>query len=224
MPEIPAHAFMKSALLFHGGWEGHEPRACAEFFAAKLTSRGLEPTLSDSLSVLDDAARLATFSLIVPIWTMGTMTDQQEKNLVAAVLGGTGLAGFHGGMGDAFRGRIDYQWMVGGQFVSHPDNIKEYTVRIANRADPITAGLSDFRVRTEHYYMLVDPRNEVLATAAADSASAPWTNGVAMPCVWKKPHGAGRVFYSTLGHQRAEFEAVPEQLELTLRGMSWAAR
>ncbi|MEO7599755.1 MAG: ThuA domain-containing protein [Opitutus sp.] len=162
--------------------------------------------------------------LSVPLWTMGTLTREQEQHLVAAVEGGAGLAGFHGGMGDAFRGSIEYQWMVGGQFVAHPDNIKDYTVKIANRADPITAGLVDFEVKTEQYYMLVDPRNEVLATTVMESVSAPWTNGVVVPVVWKKVHGRGRVFYSALGHAAAEFRAVPQQLLITLRGMEWAAR
>lgn len=215
---------MKTALIVWGGWEGHEPKACADLFAAQLTNRGFTVQVADSLTMFDDPAQVAAFSLIVPNWSMGTLTDQQEKNLVSAVLGGTGLAGFHGGMGDAFRGRIDYEWMVGGHFVAHPDNLKDYTVHLVNRTDPITAGIEDFKVRSEQYYMLVDPCNEVLATSTFHSTSAPWTNGVVMPCIWKKHHGAGRVFYSSLGHQRAEFDAVPEQLEITVRGMVWAAK
>jgi len=215
---------MKSALIFCGGWACHEPEACAELFQTELSARGFSVEVAKTLSVLDDAAALARWSLIGPMWTMGTLAKEQENNLVAAVSAGVGLAGFHGGMGDAFRGSITYQWMVGGQFVAHPDNFKDYVVNIVDRNDPITAGLDDFKVRTEQYYMLVDPRNGVLATTVHQSSSAPWTNGVVMPCVWKKMHGAGRVFYSALGHQRSEFVNVPQQLELTLRGMQWAAR
>lgn len=215
---------LKKSLIVWGGWEGHEPQKCAEFFAAELPTRGFQVELSNTLSSFDDAAALAKYDLIIPMWTMGTLTGQQETNLVDTVKAGTGLAGFHGGMGDSFRGSINYQWMVGGQFVAHPDNLKDYTVNIVNRADPITDGISDFSVHTEHYYMLVDPRNEVLATSVAQSNSAAWTDGVIVPCVWKKVHGRGRVFYSTLGHKQAEFSAVPEQLEITLRGMVWAAR
>jgi type 1 glutamine amidotransferase len=128
-------------------------------------------------------------------------------------------------MGDAFRGSIDYQWMVGGQFVGHPDHpLGEYVVRIVKRDDPIMRGLADFKGRSEQYYLLVDPLNEVLATATFQCQSAPWLNGVVMPVVWKKHHGTGRVFYSALGHALKEFTEVPEQLELTLRGMVWAAR
>jgi type 1 glutamine amidotransferase len=215
---------MKRALLFFGGWAGHQPRECADFFAGKLAGRGFSPELSDSLSCLDDRKFLDAFDLIVPLWTMGSISERQELNLVGAVQAGVGLGGFHGGMGDAFRGSIGYQWMVGGQFVAHPDNCKEYMVNLVKPADPIVAGLADFRVRSEQYYMLVDPLNEVLASTVFISKSAPWIDGITVPVVWKKLHGAGRVFYSALGHELGEFMDVPEQLELTLRGLLWAAR
>jgi type 1 glutamine amidotransferase len=214
----------KKALIFQGGWDGHQPAQCAELFAARLAERGFAPEVVDALSALDDADRLKSFDLIVPLWTCGTLTAAQETNLVAAVVAGTGIAGFHGGMCDAFRGAINYQWMTGGQFLSHPDGIKDYVIRIVNHEDPITRGIPDFKVKSEQYYMLVDPRNEVLAVTTHQSVSAPWTNGVEMPFVWKKVHGAGRVFYSASGHQHREFIDFPEQLEITLRGMSWAAR
>lgn len=216
---------MKSALIFFGGWDGHEPKPCAELFAEQLTLRGYAVEVRDTLDALLEADRLNALSLIVPIWTMGTLNKQQGDNLVAAVRQhGVGLAGFHGGMGDSFRGHIDYQWMVGGQFVAHPDGIKPHRVNIVRPDDPIVAGIDDFDVTSEQYYMLVDPRNEVLATTTHQSTSAPFTNGVVMPYIWKKKHGEGRVFFSALGHQRHEFVDVPQQLEITLRGMDWAAR
>ena len=215
---------MKNALIVWGGWDGHEPKQCAELFAAKLAPRGFDVEVSDTLDVFTDTAKLAGLSLIIPIWTCGTLTPEQSKGVVDAVSSGVGIAGFHGGMCDAFRGNIDWQWMTGGQFLSHPDNLKDYTINIVNKTDPITAGISDFKVRSEQYYMLVDPRNEVLATTTHQSVSAPWTNGVVMPFVWKKLHGKGRVFFSAMGHQCSEFSAVPQQLEITLRGMTWAAK
>jgi len=44
-----------------------------------------------------------------------------------------------------------------------------------------------------------------------------------MPVVWKRRHGAGRVFYSALGHVAAEFD-VPQMRTILRRGMVWAAR
>lgn len=215
---------MKNALIVWGGWDGHEPKQCADLFAPKLAARGFNVEISDTLDVFTDTAKLAGLSLVIPIWTCGTLSPEQTKGVVDAVSSGVGIAGFHGGMCDAFRGNIDWQWMTGGQFLAHPDNLKDYTINIVNKSDPITAGISDFKVRSEQYYMLVDPRNEVLATTTHQSVSAPWTNGVVMPFVWKKLHGKGRVFFSAMGHQCSEFTAVPQQLEITLRGMVWAAK
>ncbi|MDE2813632.1 MAG: ThuA domain-containing protein, partial [Gemmatimonadota bacterium] len=125
---------------------------------------------------------------------------------------------------DSFRNNTTYQFMVGGQFVSHPDGIIDYTVNIAAPDDPIVAGLDDFQMHSEQYYMHTDPGNEVLATTTLEGRqSASWVNGTVMPVVWKRAWGAGRVFYSSLGHVARDFD-VPEAREIQRRGMLWASR
>ncbi len=94
---------------------------------------------------------------------MSTIEKPELENLTAAVSGGTGLAGFHGTMCDSFRNEPQYQFMTGGQWVSHPGNIIDYRVDIARPDDPIVNGIGSFAYRSEQYYMHVDPRNEVLA-------------------------------------------------------------
>jgi uncharacterized protein len=211
------------ALIVCGGWEGHEPREFAEHYATVLRDEGFAVEIADSLDALVDADALSRLRLIVPIWSMGEIAPDQLRGLLDAVAGGVGLAGFHGGMGDAFRAATDFQWMVGGQFVAHPDNIKDYDVTIVDHESPITRGLADFAVSSEQYYMHVDPSNEVLATTTFHPDSAPWVEGVVMPVVWTRRWGAGRVFYSSLGHSTTEL-AVPEVGEIQRRGMLWAAR
>lgn len=213
----------KRALIVAGGWEGHEPRQCASLFAGVLRQDGFEVEISGSLDTYLDAAALHQTDLIVPIWTMSTITPEQERGLLDAVAGGTGIAGWHGGMADAFRGNPAYQFMVGGQWVAHPGNIIDYTVQIANHDDPITAGLADFAMHSEQYYLHVDPSNEVLATTTFSGEYAPWIAGCVMPVAWKRRYGEGRVFYCSLGHLAADF-AVAEARELVRRGMRWAAR
>ena len=214
---------MKRARIVWGGWEGHQPKQQAEFWGGWLRSQGFAVELADSTEAFGDEAELASLSLIVPMWTMGTLTAEQSKALCAAVQGGVGLAGFHGTMGDSFRADPNYQFMVGGQWVAHPDDIRDYTVTITQPTDPILAGLRDFTMRSEQYYMHVDPANEVLATTRFETVSAPWINGTVMPVVWKRRHGAGRVFYCSLGHVVADFD-VPEARTIVQRGMLWAAR
>lgn len=213
----------RRALIVCGGWEGHEPGAFADHYAAVLRDEGFAVDVSSTLDALVDADALGRLSLIVPIWTMGEIGPDQLRGLLDAVAGGVGLAGFHGGMGDAFRAATDFQWMVGGQFVAHPDDIKDYDVTIVDRQSPITRGLADFAVTSEQYYMHVDPSNEVLATTTFHPHSAPWVEGVVMPVVWTRRWGAGNVFYSSLGHSTTEL-AVPEVGEIQRRGMLWAAR
>jgi type 1 glutamine amidotransferase len=211
---------MSDALIVWGGWDGHHPQAFAERCAAMLHEAGLSVDLSASLDALDD---LAGLRLIVPIWTMGAIPPGPLAALSQAVGAGAGLAGFHGGMGDAFRDAPEFQFMVGGQFVAHPDDIKDYDVAIADREHEITRGLADFHMRSEQYYMHVDPSNHVLATTVFDPVSAPWVAGTVMPVAWTRRHGEGRVFYSSLGHQPDDLE-VHEAGELLRRGMLWATR
>jgi hypothetical protein len=214
---------MKRALLVYGGWEGHEPRQCMELFAPLMQEMGFDVKVSDTLDAYLDQDLMRSLSLVVPIWTMGTISGEQEKGLLDAVKSGVGIAGWHGGMGDSFRNNTNYQFMVGGQWVAHPGNILDYTVNIVNHEDPITAGISDFSVRSEQYYMHVDPSNDVLATTTFSGIEAPWTQGCVMPVAWKRMWGEGRVFYSSLGHVAKDFE-VPEMLEIVKRGMLWASR
>ena len=209
-----------------GGWDGHEPRQCVDVLAPVLEGDGFEVTISDTMEVYKDQGLMRELSLVVPVWTMGTIDGDQEKGLLEAIQGGVGVAGWHGGMADAFRNNTNYQFMVGGQWVAHPDGIIDYRVNIVpeKKDDPIVAGLGDFDMHSEQYYMHVDPGNEVLVTTTLrDRESAPWVNGTVMPVVWKRTWGEGRVFYSSLGHVAADFE-VPEAKEIQRRGMLWAAR
>jgi len=213
----------KKAVIVWGGWEGHEPRQCVDIFAPILTGEGYEVTVSDDLDTYRDQDLMLAQDLIVPTWTMGAIAGDQEKGLLDAIAAGVGVAGWHGCMGDSFRNNTNYQFMVGGQWVAHPDNIIDYTVNII-ADDPIVAGLDDFAMHSEQYYMHTDPGNEVLATTTFEGReSAPWINGTVMPVVWKRQWGEGRVFYSSLGHVAKDFD-VPEAREIQRRGMLWASR
>jgi type 1 glutamine amidotransferase len=216
---------MRKALIVWGGWDGHEPEKVAEVFARVLQEEGFSVRIETSLDAFAEIAALRELHLIVPIWTMGKIEDRQRTPVIEAVAGGVGIAGCHGGMCDAFRECVDWQFMTGGNWVSHPggDGV-EYTVNITNSTSPITAGIEDFRVRSEQYYLHVDPAVEVLATTRfpiVDWYHSP-NRMVDMPVVWTKRWGAGRVFYSSLGHHADIFD-IREALEIARRGMLWAA-
>lgn len=215
----------RKALIVWGGWDGHQPKEVAEIFRGALDSHNFAVDVSDSLDAFLDE-NLQKYNLIVPVWTMGTITGEQERNLVNAVKSGVGIGGCHGGMCDSFRNNTEYQWMTGGQWVAHPGNDGvEYTVEIRDPDHFITQGVPTvFTVKSEQYYLHVDPAVRVLATTRFPVSDGPHVkNGpVDMPTVWTKYWGEGRVFYNALGHH-ADIVAQSEVLALCTRGLLWAA-
>ncbi len=214
---------MKSALFVWGGWDGHEPKQATAIFAPLMEQAGYATSICDNLDVYLDIDSLKRYDLIVQCWTMGEIKNEQLKGLSAAVASGVGFAGWHGGMGDSFRNATDYQFIVGGQWVAHPGGVIDYRVNITNHIDPITAGLDDFDMHSEQYYMHVDPGNQVLATTMFDGHIVPHISGTVMPVAWKRQWGQGKVFYCSLGHVAKDFD-VPQAREIVRRGMLWASR
>ena len=213
---------MRQALIAWGGWEGHEPEQCAAIIKGMLEEEGFGVQIKAGTEAFADPA-IAELSLIVPIFTASAITKEEERNLTKAVEGGVGLGGYHGGLCAAFRDAPEYQFMCGGQWVAHPGDIIDYRVNVTRRDDPVMAGIDDFSHRSEQYYLHVDPSNEVLATTVFSGEHAHWIDGVVMPVVWKRKHGKGRVFYSSLGHVASEF-AMPQMQTILRRGLVWAAR
>ena len=213
---------MARALITWGGWDGHEPDQVAGIFDEILTSAGHATTVTSSLDCFDDP-NLGDYDLIVPVWTMSQLSRETGAKVAEVVAQGTGIAGCHGGMCDAFRDNVLWQFMTGANWVAHPggDGV-EYTVRITSD-DPLVAGISDFDVSTEQYYLHVDPANNVLATTHTDKVS--WyhsPNGsVDMPVIWTRQWGLGRVYYNALGH-KANVIADGPAYELMRRGLLWA--
>lgn len=213
---------MKKVLVFRGGWDGHEPVKTSEILAKTLEGRGVELDMRDDQECLLEPGLHEKYAAIIPVWTMGKISWEAASALFEAVKAGTGLAGWHGGMCDAFRENTHYQFMTGGQWVEHPGGTEKYRVNIVSD-DPIVAGIEDFDVESEHYYMHVDPGNEVLATTQFNGRVYSWIAGVVMPVVWKRAYGAGRVFYCSLGHNAADFINFPQIPEIIARGVLWAA-
>ena len=216
----------RRALIVWGGWDGHEPQQVSQVFRTILEAEGFDVEVTESLDAFLDAEKMRALALVVPVVTMARITREQSQGVLAAVEGGVGIAGCHGGMCDAFREDTDWQFMTGGQWVAHPGNDGvRYAVEIRRGSNPLVEGIPDFTVASEQYYLHVDPAVEVLATTRFPIVPGPHSpNGaVDMPVVWTKRWGAGRVFYNSLGHHADVFD-IPEARELMRRGFLWAAK
>ncbi|WP_145148250.1 ThuA domain-containing protein [Paenibacillus xylanexedens] len=216
---------MSKALIVWGGWDGHEPEQVAAIFERILKEEQFEVEVSNTLESYADAEKLLGLDLIVPLWTMGKIEQELVNNVSAAVQSGVGLAGLHGGMCDAFRNNVDWQFMTGGQWVAHPGNDGvEYMVNMKRGSSPLLDHIEDFQVKSEQYYLHVDPAVEVLATTRFPVVTGPHAaNGpVDMPVVWTKRWGAGRVFYNSLGHH-ADIVDMKPVTEMMRSGFKWTA-
>lgn len=216
----------RRAVVVRGGWDGHVPVEATDRFIPFLEQKGFTVFVYDSLDVYVDADELARTDLVLQCWTQGTATDEQVAGLSKAVLAGTGLAGWHGGIVDSFRASSDYLHMTGGQWAAHPGDFVDYEVVVVpERADhPVVAGLDRWNHHTEQYWTLTDGLNDVLATSYFEAGpDTPWRRDMVAPAVWTRQWGAGRVFVSTIGHKLEDLD-VPEVRQLTERGLLWASR
>ncbi|MFH8251901.1 ThuA domain-containing protein [Microbacterium sp. B2969] len=228
----------KKALVVRGGWDGHKPVEASERFIPFLEEQGFAVRVEESTAVYADAEAMAATDLVVQCVTMSQIEREELAGLRAAVEAGTGLTGWHGGIADSFRASSDYLQLVGGQFATHPsvgpgeqrlegeENFRDYTVHFteAGRRHPVTAGLDDFDLHTEQYWVLYDGLIDVLATTTHPAEDwQPWNRPHTSPVVWTREWGAGRIVVSTPGHSLDVLDH-PTIRTIIERGMLWAAR
>ena len=226
----------KNIIYIYGGMKGHSPKESVNLFVPILEKEGASVKVFDNFSVYEDEKLMNEADLIIQIFTDAftsdpRMNNEQFKGLQNALINGTGFAGWHGGLGDSSPNPL-YHFIVGGDFVSHPGELKEmktaeYEVKIYDSEDYITNGISDFKINgSEQYYMMIDPNVKVLAVSEFKLNNWPTNEnkikGSFMPVIWKKNYGKGRVFYSSIGHYLREFE-IPEVLTMQMRGFRWAS-
>jgi len=233
-------AAQRSALVVRGGWDGHNPLEATARFVPHLERNGFEVRIEDSPEIYTDSEVMAGTDLVLQCYTMGTASDEAVQGLRSAVAAGTGFAGWHGGIADSFRNSSDYLHLVGGQFACHPpkephlidpdagpaNNYLHYTVNIRPKAadHPIVAGLRDFDLLTEQYWVLSDEYIEVLATTTLPArADDPWHQPVTSPAIWTRLWGKGRIFVATPGHSVDVLDD-PNVRTVIERGLLWASR
>ncbi len=228
----------KQALVVRGGWDGHEPVETTDSVIPFLEREGFTVRVEEQTAVYADRDTMDATDLVVQVNTMNTIADDELAGLIRAVRGGTGLAGWHGGIADSYRNSADYLQLIGGQFAHHAavpaeertgeqsDHYLDFTVTISpeKRDHPIVAGIADFDLHTEQYWVLSDAYNDVLATTEIVHRDFDaWHNSFVSPVVWTRAWGAGRVFVCTAGHKLDVLDD-PSVRTIVERGLLWASR
>lgn len=82
----------RKALIVWGGWLGHEPEQVTNIFAGILREENFEVEIDTTLDAFLDEEKLKKLHLIIPVWTMGSITPEQCAPVMHAVESGVGLA------------------------------------------------------------------------------------------------------------------------------------
>lgn len=228
----------RRALVVRGGWDGHEPVQTTDSVIPFLERNDFDVRVEEGTTVYADEQTMRATDLIVQVNTMNTIADAELAGLVGAVVRGTGMAGWHGGIADSYRNSADYLQMIGGQFAHHAavpaaerigeqsDNYLDFRVSIVpeRRTHPIVEGLDDFDLHTEQYWVLSDAYNDVLATTQIVHRDFDaWHRSFTAPVVWTRLWGAGRIFVCTAGHKLDVLDE-PSVRTIVERGLLWASR
>ena len=212
----------KNILVVWGGWDGHQPELFAKHIEKWLISENVNYKIHNGVDAYSDYEELIKYDLIIQSITMGQINELELNNLLKAVKNGVGFSGAHGGIADSFRNNPSYQFMVGGQWVSHPGGKVKFIVNILY--DELTVGIMDFELFSEQWYVHFDPNIDIIATTTFDGKYFPEIDGVVMPIAWKKLYGKGKVFCLTIGHNPDEFTKNENAWKLLTRGLKWATR
>jgi len=202
----------KIKTLVYSGGEIHDWKGCGDAIEEALAAAG-QFDITRVNNDLDCLLNLDPYEAIVFYHTVTSITDAQLKGLLKAVEGGKGFVGIHSAA-DSFRECSGYRYFIGGYFVTHPA-YRQYQVSVVDPTHPVTQGIDEFFATDEQYITGYDPGVNVLATAL-------W-RGKALPVIWTKSHGKGRICYIALGHNPESCRAEKFR-ELLVRGAVWAAQ
>jgi type 1 glutamine amidotransferase len=167
-------------------------------------------------------AELGRFGAVILLNTtgmpLGTAATDPLAALSAFVTGGGGLVGIHAASSTFYDPAQPWVPLIGGKFVDHPGSVRAAICHTEGTFAAIARLPKDFPVRDEIYTF-----SNLRADNQIDLRCDAFTGGGRLPIAWHRTEGAGRVFYTALGHDAAELAAGQKLLaDHVLPGILWA--
>lgn len=213
---------MARRLLVHTRTTAYRHDSIPAAIAAVRTLGDFDVTATEDPAALE--APLDPYAAVVFLSTSGEiLTRAGRERLAGYVEAGGGFVGVHAAA------CTEYEWpyygeLLGARFDRHPE-FQPGRVVVEDRTHPATRHLPAVWEFTDEWYdFRANPRDAVRVLACADESSYDGGGmGADHPLVWCREQGAGRVFYTTLGHASEAYED-PDFRAHLLGGISWAAR
>ena len=166
----------------------------------KLAAMGFTSDIVDADNNLFTDENLARYRLVVMVQSSGSpvgMGDAELNALTKFVRNGGALAGFHAATDVAYPPEHPYVALMGGKFIGHPGGIRAATCTpVAGAQHPAIAKIPAPFMQTDEIYTYsgLNPDNQVILRCSSSDGGPP------VPITWYRTEGAGRIFYTGLGH------------------------
>ena len=166
---------------------------------------------------------LKNYKLVVFLnTTLDVLNDTQQKAFESYIKNGGAYLGIHAASDTEY----DWPWygkLVGGYFVSHPEQQKA-KIDVVDKTHPSTAHLGDVWMHFDEWYNFKNLNPNVNVLLKLDESSYKGgTNGSNHPIAWYHEFDGGRAFYTGLGHTEASYDE-PEFRQHLLGGITWCLK
>lgn len=170
--------------------------------------------------------KLREYRVVIFLNTTGDVLDGgQQAAFEAYIRGGGGWVGVHSAADTEYAWPFYGELLGGAWFRDHPA-IQAATLRVEDGAHPSTRHFpASFPFTDEWYNFRVNPRGAARVLLAIDEASySPGAGAMGdhHPLAWSRSLGAGRAWYTNLGH-RSETYGDPLFAQHLLGGILWAS-
>ena len=166
---------------------------------------------------------LKNYKLVVFLnTTLDVLNDAQQKAFESYIKNGGAYLGIHAAADTEY----DWPWygkLVGGYFVSHPEQQKA-KIDVVDKTHPSTAHLGNVWMHFDEWYNYKELNPEVHVLLKLDESSYEGgTNGSNHPIAWYHEFDGGRAFYTGLGHTEVSYDE-PEFRQHLLGGITWCLK
>jgi type 1 glutamine amidotransferase len=175
--------------------------------AQSLTLEHVPSVAEMTPGTLGQASVLALFTIGETPWS----ADDRATITTRLRSGALSILGMHSAA-DSCAGWEEFGRLLGGRFDGHPWT-QRFAIDVVDRDHPSTAHLPDDWQLTDELYLFRDVRPDarVLLEARGDdldmSVADARRPSIGFPLAWCLREGAGRVFYTALGHFPSAYES-----------------
>lgn len=214
--------------------DGPSVEAARAAIQAMALRKGWSVVVSDKGGAITPA-NLKKFDAVIWNNVSGdVLTLRQRRAFRAYIEHGGGFVGMHGSAGDFI---YDWDWyadtLIGARFIGHPMGPQFQDARVVIESGPGGIGgdlAPGWTMKDEWYSFRTSPRESgahVIATLDETTYSPKGATGNSLrmgdhPIAWTRCVGAGRSFYSAIGH-RPEGYSEPHHVRLLEQAITWAA-